>query len=71
VVTDSDVKERGALANVWPDIHLLLCLFHTKKAWRKKFNKCLGSGGSADVVARRAQVRKFLDGLLDRYARTV
>jgi hypothetical protein len=36
VITDTDVKERGALTATWPSIHLLLCKFHLRQCWTNK-----------------------------------
>ncbi len=33
-ITDMDTKERGALLEVWPDVYLLLCLFHLRQCWK-------------------------------------
>ena len=35
-MTDTDIKERGALIAVWPDISLLLCKFHVRQCWTNK-----------------------------------
>ncbi|PKK71948.1 hypothetical protein RhiirC2_848767 [Rhizophagus irregularis] len=35
-MTDCDHKERKALIEVWPDIHLILCLFHVSQSWEDK-----------------------------------
>ncbi|TBU22414.1 hypothetical protein BD311DRAFT_743004 [Dichomitus squalens] len=42
-VSDNDIKERHAMTSVWPDIKLLLCLFHTWQAWQNTLNRSLGS----------------------------
>ncbi|KAJ3857308.1 hypothetical protein EV368DRAFT_25110, partial [Lentinula lateritia] len=42
-ITDTDTKERGALAHIWPQIVLLICKFHLRQCWtnhRKKILKC-------------------------------
>ncbi|KAJ7501990.1 hypothetical protein B0H11DRAFT_1799451, partial [Mycena galericulata] len=36
VITDTDVRERGALQRVWVDIWLLLCKFHLRQCWTNK-----------------------------------
>lgn len=36
VITDTDVRERGALRQVWPKIWLLLCKFHLRQCWTNK-----------------------------------
>lgn len=38
-VTDNDTRERTAMTSLWPDISLLLCLFHTWQAWRAGLNR--------------------------------
>lgn len=35
-MTDTDLKERGALVTVWPNIILLLCRFHVRQCWTNK-----------------------------------
>ena len=40
-ITDNDVHERNALSTVWPNIHLLLCMFHVWQAWRNRLNRCV------------------------------
>lgn len=66
-LTDSDVKERAALQGTWPGIHLLLCQFHFKKAWRAKLKTKLAAGANPAAKARRAQLCKFLEALVERY----
>ena len=39
--TDNDHRERHALESNWPDVFLVLCLFHTYQAWRNGLNKHL------------------------------
>ncbi|KAK7007268.1 hypothetical protein R3P38DRAFT_3212987 [Favolaschia claudopus] len=36
VHTDTDVRERGALQQVWFEIWLLLCKFHLRQCWTNK-----------------------------------
>ncbi|RKO83568.1 hypothetical protein BDK51DRAFT_49609 [Blyttiomyces helicus] len=50
-MTDTDVKDRKALLDVWPAIILLLCMFHVAQAWKNKLTKMLGSRVSDSVVA--------------------
>ncbi|KAJ6452842.1 hypothetical protein C8R45DRAFT_764927, partial [Mycena sanguinolenta] len=40
-ITDTDLKERGALIAIWSDIWLLICRFHLKQSWRNHRNKLL------------------------------
>ena len=44
-MTDTDFKERKALTNVWPNIHIhmLLCIFHVSQCWKNKINELLGA----------------------------
>jgi hypothetical protein len=35
-ITDTDVKERGALTLTWPSIRLLLCKFHLRQCWTNR-----------------------------------
>jgi hypothetical protein len=44
-ITDTDTKERGALLDVWPHMHLLICRFHLCQCWtnyRKTALQCSG-----------------------------
>jgi hypothetical protein len=41
VITDNDDRERKAIQQVWQDIHLLLCTFHTQQSWTNMLHKCL------------------------------
>ncbi|KAJ7163718.1 hypothetical protein C8R46DRAFT_998727 [Mycena filopes] len=40
-ITDTDLKERGALIIIFPDIWLLICRFHLRQSWRNHRNKHL------------------------------
>ncbi|KAJ7218162.1 hypothetical protein C8J57DRAFT_1537513 [Mycena rebaudengoi] len=40
-ITDTDLKERGGLLIVFPDIWLLICRFHLRQSWRNHRNKLL------------------------------
>ena len=40
-ITDNDIRERNALSTIWPNIHLLLCMFHVWQAWRNRLNRCV------------------------------
>lgn len=40
-ITDTDLKERGALLAVFPSICLLLCKFHLRQCWMNKRNALL------------------------------
>ena len=39
--TDNDARERNALAAVWPNARLILCMFHVWQAWRNALNRYL------------------------------
>ncbi|KIP05535.1 hypothetical protein PHLGIDRAFT_119764 [Phlebiopsis gigantea 11061_1 CR5-6] len=56
-ITDTDVKERGALIRVWDSIILLLCRFHVRQCWTNKRNSVLGkeSTPERDHVEKRLQ----------------
>ncbi|KAF9552532.1 hypothetical protein CPC08DRAFT_646787 [Agrocybe pediades] len=59
--TDNDPRERTALTSNWPDISLLLCMFHIWQAWRNMLNRKLRSVPQGDE---RQQVRKSLGKLV-------
>ncbi|KAI8974268.1 hypothetical protein BD414DRAFT_517646 [Trametes punicea] len=40
-ITDTDLKERGALLRVFPAIWLLICKFHLRQAWRNHRTRVL------------------------------
>ncbi|KAJ7734048.1 hypothetical protein DFH07DRAFT_754523, partial [Mycena maculata] len=40
-ITDTDLKDRGALIAVFADIWLLICRFHLRQSWRNHRNKNL------------------------------
>ncbi|KAJ7015879.1 hypothetical protein C8F04DRAFT_1363278 [Mycena alexandri] len=40
-ITDTDLKERGALIVVWITIWLLICRFHLRQSWKNYRNKLL------------------------------
>ena len=40
-ITDTDLKEQGALFTVFPNIWLLICKFHLRQSWRNQHNKIL------------------------------
>jgi hypothetical protein len=40
-ITDTDIKERGALVLIFPRIWLLICKFHICQSWRNHRNKVL------------------------------
>jgi len=53
-ITDMDMKERGALIAVWPDIYLLLCRFHVHHAWANKRKQLvkLGKISNQQLISR-------------------
>ncbi|KAL0565187.1 hypothetical protein V5O48_016843 [Marasmius crinis-equi] len=40
-ITDTDLKECGALLNVFLDVWLLICKFHLRQSWQNQQNKAL------------------------------
>ncbi|KAK4703451.1 hypothetical protein P7C70_g2768, partial [Phenoliferia sp. Uapishka_3] len=44
-MTDTDSKERGALAKVFPDIRLRICRYHLKQSWNNHLRKRVSGGG--------------------------
>jgi len=59
--TDNDPRERSALTSNWPNILLLLCMFHMWQAWQNMLNRQLRSVPQGDE---RQQVRKRLGKLV-------
>jgi hypothetical protein len=66
-MTDSDTKERNALTSVWPDIELLMCLYHFSKACTNHMTKTLGHGGDGEQKALRNQMKAFIRQFRTRY----
>ena len=63
--TDNDPRERSALTTHWPDISLLLCIFHIWQAWRNKLNRSLAPiPKGTDRQSVRSRLGKFLSTLL-------
>ncbi|KAF8898646.1 hypothetical protein BD779DRAFT_1795286 [Infundibulicybe gibba] len=63
--TDNDTRERHALEQVWPGLHLILCMFHTWQAWRNGLNRflaCVPRGEARQEV--RSRLGRFLMRLL-------
>ena len=52
---------------VWGDISLLLCLYHFSKACSNHMVKTMGSGGTAEEVKYRNQMKTFIRQFLHRY----
>ncbi|KAF8880971.1 hypothetical protein BD779DRAFT_1675636 [Infundibulicybe gibba] len=65
--TDNDPRERAALSANWPNIFLILCMFHVWQAWRNGLNRFLKSVPKGDG---RKEVRKRLGRLLMRLLKT-
>ncbi|PKC08250.1 hypothetical protein RhiirA5_477730 [Rhizophagus irregularis] len=57
-MTDCDHKERKALIEVWPDIHLILCLFHVSQSWEDKLKAVLGHHGGHEIMAFRKHLER-------------
>lgn len=49
-ITDTDIKERNALLEVFPNIWLLLCKFHVRQAWKNHRNQSLKTNSPATGV---------------------
>ena len=60
-MTDTDYKERGALAAVWPGIRLLICYFHVRQCWKNEMRKQLGRGGSHAAIRQRQILQTHLN----------
>lgn len=63
--TDNDTRERFALVQVWCNVFLLLCMFHSWQAWRNGLTRCLKpipKGPPRQEVRKR--LAKFLMSLL-------
>jgi hypothetical protein len=48
-ITDTDLKERGALVLVIPTIWLLICRFHLRQSWKNYRNKLLKGKGQLKI----------------------
>jgi hypothetical protein len=66
-MSDCDSKERKALRIQFPGIILLLCLWHMGQAVGNRLRSELGTGGDAQVKARREQIRAELRSLTKKY----
>ena len=64
-MTDCDHKERKALIEIWPNIHLILCLFHVSQSWENKLKIVLGHHGGHEIVAYRKEIYQFLRSFTD------
>lgn len=63
-MTDSDTKERSALASVWPSVILLLCRFHLLQCWTTKRGSVVAS--ISDNSFWKIVIEKGLDSLQKR-----
>lgn len=59
VITDTDIKERGALLWIWPQIILLLCKFHVRQCWTNQRKRLIKSnkGSALEFSHRQVQSR--------------
>ncbi|KIJ34487.1 hypothetical protein M422DRAFT_263455 [Sphaerobolus stellatus SS14] len=62
-VTDTDLKERGALLVVFPGVLLLICKFHIRQSWRNYRNKVL-KGQSPLLMQTKARLKRVEDELI-------
>ncbi len=63
-MTDADFKERKALMCIWPNIHMLLCMFHVSLCWKNKMNELLGAKGTSQIIKLRKEVKQYIRGML-------
>nr|GAT48680.1 predicted protein [Mycena chlorophos] len=63
-ITDTDMKERGALLTVFPDIWLLICRFHLKQCWRNHRGQML-KGTSKLISDLKNRLTRFEQLLLE------
>ncbi|KAK7018770.1 hypothetical protein VNI00_018232 [Paramarasmius palmivorus] len=52
-ITDTDLKERGALLIVFPGIWLLICKFHLRQSWQNQRNKALRGNSPLHMLLKR------------------
>jgi hypothetical protein len=62
-ITDTDMKERGALFTVFISIWLLICRFHLRQSWKNHRNKLL-KGKSARKIDLKHRLKRFEDSLV-------
>ena len=65
-MTDCDHKERLTLIKIWPNIHLILCLFHVLQNWENKLKSILGNHGGYEIVAYRKEMHQFLKNFIEK-----
>ena len=46
IMTDCARNERSAIASIFPDIPILLCIYHVRKAWTQKLMECVRDHGT-------------------------
>lgn len=63
-ITDTDVKERGALADVFPGIWLLICKFHLRQAWKNHLNHVM-KGTSPLHQTLRGRLKRLAQSLVE------
>ncbi|KAF9028254.1 hypothetical protein BDZ89DRAFT_1015180 [Hymenopellis radicata] len=61
-ITDTDLKERGALLRVFPHIFLLICRVHLRRSWKNHRNRLLK--GNSPYIATFQERLKALEGKL-------
>ncbi|KAK7686512.1 hypothetical protein QCA50_010110 [Cerrena zonata] len=65
-MTDTDLKERGALVLIWKDIILLLCKFHVRQCWTNKRKALrISAGGSHWKAMVRSRFLSLEEALLE------
>ncbi|KAJ7922111.1 hypothetical protein B0H13DRAFT_2412246 [Mycena leptocephala] len=62
-ITDTDLKERGALFAVFPSIWLLICRFHLRQSWKNHRNKLL-KGKSRLKIDLKHRLKRLEDSLV-------
>jgi hypothetical protein len=62
-ITDTDLKERAALLEVFPSITLLLCKFHLRQSWRNHRNKVL-KGKSPAFIQLKSRMQRIEESLV-------
>ncbi|KAJ6582512.1 hypothetical protein DFH09DRAFT_1360400 [Mycena vulgaris] len=63
-ITDTDLKERGALLIVIPMIWLLICRFHLRQSWKNNRNKLL-KGKSQLKIDLKHRLKRLEDSLVE------
>lgn len=54
-ITDTDIKERGALVSVWAGMILLHCKFHLKQGWTSHRGKVFGVKSEKEGTSKKSQ----------------